>query len=85
MFKVCRPRTICGSLLAQPLVGLLHRLQGHSIDVCFVASKAKRKEKKNDLFTSNNVTKVTEGKFYSLYEDLKAHTQNFLSTVFFDR
>ena len=34
-----------------------------------VASKAKRKEKK-EVCKSNNESKVTKGKLYSLYEDL---------------
>jgi hypothetical protein len=53
-----QPRT-SDSLLAQALIQLRHGLQGYSIGVCFVASNAKRKEKKEVLVTSNNESKVT--------------------------
>jgi hypothetical protein len=44
--------------------------------VCtFVASNAKRKEKKEVLVTSNNESKLFKGKFYFLYEHLKTHPQ----------
>jgi len=56
-----RPRART-SLLAQALIQLRHGLQGYDIGVCFVASKTKRKEKKEVLGTSNNESKVTERK-----------------------
>jgi hypothetical protein len=58
--------------------------------VCFVASNAKLKEKKEVLVSSNNESKVAKGKFYSLFEDLKAHPQKFfryfrMSAATFDK
>jgi len=51
-----RPCT-CDGLLA--LIQLRHELQGYSTGVCFVASNAKRKEKREVLGTSSNEPNVT--------------------------
>jgi len=53
-----RPRARA-NLVAQALIQLRHGLQGYGNDVRFVASKAKRKEKKEVLGKSNNESKVT--------------------------
>jgi hypothetical protein len=73
---LCEAAHYSDSLLAQTLIRLRHGLQGYGIGVCFVASNAKRKEKKEVLGTSSN--ELLKGKFHSLHEDLKAQPQTFL-------
>ena len=46
-----------------------------AIGVCFVASNAKRKERKKFWLHPITSQRSLKGKFYSLYEDLKAHPQ----------
>ena len=67
------PRTTA----TQALIQLRHGLQGCSISVCFVASNAKRKEKKKFWLHPITRQRLLKGKFYSLYEDLKANPQKF--------
>jgi hypothetical protein len=58
--------------------------------VCFVASNAKRKERKKFWLHPITSQSLLKGKFYSLYEDLKAHPQLFfgylgMSSATFDK
>ena len=82
-----RPHTTT-SLLAQALIQLR---QGCSIGVCFVASNAKRKKKRKKFWLHPMTSqRLLKGKFYSLYEDLKAHPQKFfryfrMSSATFDK
>jgi len=56
---LCEAAHFSDCLIAQAVIQLRHGLPGYSNGVCFVASNAKRKEKKEVLATSNNESKVT--------------------------
>jgi hypothetical protein len=69
---------------------LRHGLRGCSIGVCFVASNEKRKERKKFWVHPITSQRLLKGKFYSLYEDLRAHPQKIfryfrMSTAPFDK